>query len=205
MRWRDWLRRCCSHCLCWPRTEALEQPWRDPSPHQIRWVTADTSVCLEVLDWGGSGPPLVLLGCYSSAHASDDFAPKLTSQFHVYGLTRRGIGASDKPARLQRAAVAGRPARRARRPRHPQGRATRHLVRRPGADAVRVAAPRSVSGLVYLDGASDPTTTATEHEPAMPDLETLAECLYVDHWHITTDSSVSIRSPNVAASSAAAT
>jgi hypothetical protein len=55
-----------------------EPPWRDPSPHLTRWVTVDASVRLEVLDWGGTGPPLVLLGCYLTAHAYDDFAPKLT-------------------------------------------------------------------------------------------------------------------------------
>src|SRR4051794_22365938 len=71
---------------------------RDPSPHQVRWVTIDSSVKLEVLDWGGSGPPLVLLACYLSTHVYDEFAPKLTDQFRVYGITRRGIGASDKPA-----------------------------------------------------------------------------------------------------------
>ena len=42
--------------------------WRDPSPHQVRWITVDSSIRLEVLDWEGSGPPLVLLGCYWSAH-----------------------------------------------------------------------------------------------------------------------------------------
>ncbi len=72
--------------------------WRDPSPHQVRWITVDSSVRLEVLDWGGSGRPLVLLGCYLTAHVHNEFAPKLTNQFHVYGITRRGIGASDKPA-----------------------------------------------------------------------------------------------------------
>jgi hypothetical protein len=38
------------------------------------------------MDWGGSGPPLVLLGCYLTAHAYDAFAPKLTNQFpeHVH-------------------------------------------------------------------------------------------------------------------------
>ena len=71
---------------------------RDRSSHQVRWVTIDSSVKLEVLDWGGSGPPLVLLACYVSTHVYDEFAPKLTDQFHVYGITRRGIGASDKPA-----------------------------------------------------------------------------------------------------------
>ena len=77
---------------------AVPRAWRDPSPHQVRWVTVDSSVQLEVLDWGGSGPPVVLLACYLSAHMYDEFAPKLTNQFHVYGITRRGIGASDKPA-----------------------------------------------------------------------------------------------------------
>jgi pimeloyl-ACP methyl ester carboxylesterase len=73
-------------------------PWRDPSPHRVRWFTVDSSIRLEVLDWEGSGPPLVLLGYCLSAHSYDAFAPKLTNQFHVYGVTRRGIGASDKPA-----------------------------------------------------------------------------------------------------------
>ena len=39
----------------------------------------------------------MLLGCYLTAHVHDEFAPKLTNQFHVYAITRRGIGASDKP------------------------------------------------------------------------------------------------------------
>ncbi len=33
--------------------------------------------------------------------------------------------------------------------------------------------PDRVSGLVYLDGATDPTTTAAEYQPVMPDLTTL--------------------------------
>jgi pimeloyl-ACP methyl ester carboxylesterase len=48
-----------------------------------------------VLDWGGTGRPLVLLpGGGDTAHAFDDFAPKLTRDFHVYGITRRGFGES---------------------------------------------------------------------------------------------------------------
>jgi hypothetical protein len=35
-------------------------PWRDPSPHQVRSITVDSSVKLEVFDWGGSGTPIVL-------------------------------------------------------------------------------------------------------------------------------------------------
>ncbi len=83
--------------LAAPLASQSASPWRDPSPHEVRWITVDSSVRLEVLDWGGSGPPLVLLGCYLTAHVHDEFAPKLTNQFHVYGITRRGIGASDKP------------------------------------------------------------------------------------------------------------
>jgi pimeloyl-ACP methyl ester carboxylesterase len=78
-----------------------QQPaaWKDPSPHVTRFVTVDNGVQLEVLDWGGSGRPLILLaGLGNTAHVFDDFAPKLTSQFHVYGITRRGFGSSSAPA-----------------------------------------------------------------------------------------------------------
>ena len=148
--------------------------WRDPSPHRVRSVTVDSSVQLEVLDWGGSGPPVVLLGCYVSAHAYDEFAPKLTNQFHVYGITRRGIGASDKPG-------------------------TGYTVQRSANDVLDVldslkiqksllighscagqiltmfAAQYSdrLHGLVYLDGASDPTLTPADVGAAMPDPATL--------------------------------
>jgi len=69
--------------------------WKDSSPHTTRFVTVDKRVRLEVLDWGGSGRPLVLLaGGGDTAHVFDDFAPKLTPNFHVYGITRRGFGES---------------------------------------------------------------------------------------------------------------
>ena len=55
----------------------------------------EKGVRLELLDWGGSGRPLVLLaGGGDTAHVFDDFAPKLTASFHVYGITRRGFGES---------------------------------------------------------------------------------------------------------------
>ena len=70
-------------------------PWKDPSPHTTRFVTVQEGIRLEVLDWGGSGRPLVLLaGGGDTAHVFDDFAPKLTPSFHVYGITRRGFGQS---------------------------------------------------------------------------------------------------------------
>jgi pimeloyl-ACP methyl ester carboxylesterase len=55
----------------------------------------EKSVRLEVLDWGGSGRLLVLLtGLGDNAHVFDDFAPKLTPDYHVMAITRRGYGAS---------------------------------------------------------------------------------------------------------------
>ena len=69
--------------------------WQDLSPHLVQFVAVDNNVRLEVLDWGGSGTPMVLLpGGGNTAHVFDDFAPKLTANYHVYGITRRGFGAS---------------------------------------------------------------------------------------------------------------
>jgi hypothetical protein len=71
----------------------------DPSPHKTKFVTVDKGVKLEVLDWGGNGPPLIFLaGLGNTAHVFDEFAPKFTDSHHVYGITRRGIGLSSWPA-----------------------------------------------------------------------------------------------------------
>jgi len=81
-----------------PTLRAQESAWQDPSKHSIRFVTVEPGVRLEVLDWGGSGRPLVLLtGSGNTAHVFDDFAVKLTGFAHVYGITRRGFGASSHP------------------------------------------------------------------------------------------------------------
>ena len=152
------------------RAVAGEQEWRDPSPHHVRLVPVESSVKLEVLDWGGSGIPIVLLGCYLSAHMYDEFAPKLTDQFHVYGITRRGIGRSDKPAagyavqrsvtdvlevlntlKVQKSVLVG------------------HSC--AGQILTMFAAQHSdrLHALVYLDGASDPTMTPADVGVSMPD------------------------------------
>jgi non-heme chloroperoxidase len=74
-------------------------PWRDPSRHAVQFVTVDDNVRLEVLDWGGSGRSIVLLaGLGQTAHVFDGFAEKLADSYHVYGITRRGYGASSQPA-----------------------------------------------------------------------------------------------------------
>ena len=65
--------------------------WKDPSRHVARMVVVDDNVQLEVLDWGGSGPAIVLLaGLGDTAHVFDDLAPMLTPRYRVLGLTRRG-------------------------------------------------------------------------------------------------------------------
>lgn len=76
-----------------------EIAWRDPSPHIARFVTVDQNVKLEVLDWGGTGLPVVLLaGLGNTAHVFDQFATKLTGDYRVYGVTRRGFGFSSAPS-----------------------------------------------------------------------------------------------------------
>jgi len=81
-----------------PAWQTTPTAWQDPSPHSTRFITADDNVTLEVLDWGGSGRPLILLaGLGNTAHVFDDFAPKLAPQYHVFGITRRGFGASSSP------------------------------------------------------------------------------------------------------------
>ena len=69
--------------------------WHDPSPHHREMIAVDQGVQLEVLDWGGSGQPLVFLsGLGNTAHIWDNFALKFTDNHHVYAITRRGFGRS---------------------------------------------------------------------------------------------------------------
>ena len=104
MRTRSLLLTCVAVTTCAGQNVANSQSpvpalWRDPSPHTVRFVEVEDNVRLEVLDWGGSGRPLVLLaGLGNTAHVFDEFAPKLTAAGHVYGITRRGFGASSSPA-----------------------------------------------------------------------------------------------------------
>lgn len=137
---------------------------RDQSPHKVRFVTVDSSVRLEVLDWGGSGRPILFVGCYLTGHVYDAIAPKLTDQFHVYAITRRGVGASDHPTTGY----------------DPQRRADDILeaigaigMQKPiligdscgGAILHTLGAqhPERLGGLVYLDAAEDPTLTLADY------------------------------------------
>ena len=76
-----------------------ESSWRrDRTPHTIQFVTVEENVKLEVVDWGGSGRPLILLaGGNNTVHSFDKFAPKLTTAYRAYGITRRGSGTSSAP------------------------------------------------------------------------------------------------------------
>jgi pimeloyl-ACP methyl ester carboxylesterase len=69
--------------------------WSDPSAHKDAFLNAN-GIRLNYLDWGGSGPDLVLIhGLSQNAHIFDDLAPALTDGFHVIAYTRRGHGRSD--------------------------------------------------------------------------------------------------------------
>jgi pimeloyl-ACP methyl ester carboxylesterase len=116
-------------------------------------------VRLEILDWGGAGPAVVLLaGFGGSAHVYDDLAPQLIDSFRIIGITRRGHGASSWAADsttygldnlaadigsvldslgIRRASLVG------------------HSI--AGAEITRFAArwPDRVEKLVYLDAAHD--------------------------------------------------
>ena len=137
--------------------------WTDRSPHAIRFVQVAPDVRLEVLDWGGTGPPLVFLsGLQDVAHGFDDFAPQFSDRHHVIGITRRGYGASSQPPsgydvasrvadlravldslQLGRVALVG------------------HSIAGDELTGFAAAYPERVSALVYLDAAYDHSDIAT--------------------------------------------
>jgi non-heme chloroperoxidase len=76
-------------------------PAADAPATQARVFKVDTApgVSIEVLDWGGSGRPLVFLhGGGHTAREFDEFAPRFTGRFRVIGITRRGSGGSSDVA-----------------------------------------------------------------------------------------------------------
>jgi pimeloyl-ACP methyl ester carboxylesterase len=71
----------------------------DTSGHHTWSVRSTPEVTLEVLDWAGNGPTLVMLsGLGNTAHVFDYFAHQFTDQYRVIGITRRGFGASSHPS-----------------------------------------------------------------------------------------------------------
>jgi non-heme chloroperoxidase len=78
--------------------DAASHTVQDKSPHAMRMINVENDIALEVLDWGGTGRPLVLLaGKGFTAHVFDQFAPTLIAKYHVYAITRRGYGNSSVP------------------------------------------------------------------------------------------------------------
>jgi non-heme chloroperoxidase len=144
----------------------------DSSPHRVQFVTVEPGVQLEVLDWGGSGRPLIFLaGNGDSAHAFDSFAPKFTGQNHVYGITRKGFGASSKPApangnysadRLGDDVLAVMQALRIERPV-----LVGHSLAGEELSSIGSRFPTRVSGLVYLDAIA----SWSFYDPAHPQVE----------------------------------
>jgi hypothetical protein len=79
--------------VCW--SGLLAQEPIDSTPHAAQFVTVEPEVRLEVLDWGGTGRPLMFLaGSGDTAHRFDGFAPQFAKKYHVYGITRRGFSRS---------------------------------------------------------------------------------------------------------------
>jgi pimeloyl-ACP methyl ester carboxylesterase len=57
---------------------------------------AVNGVRLQYLDWGGTGPVVILIhGLADNPHVFDDLAPALIDRFHVIAYARRGSGSSD--------------------------------------------------------------------------------------------------------------
>ena len=144
----------------------------DRSAHVVQFVTVEPGLRIEVMDWGGSGRPLIFLaGAGDTAHRFDGFAPKFTGQHHVYGITRRGFGASIKPApangnysadhlgddvlavmqalHIERPVMVG------------------HSLAGQELSSIGSRFPQKVSGLIYLDAA----TSFAFYDPAHPKLE----------------------------------
>jgi len=161
-------------------SEVYAQNQTDHSPHTVQFVSVDKDVKLEVLDWGGSGKPLVFLaGAGDTAHRFDGFAPQFAAQHHVYGITRRGFGASSKPApangnysadhlgddvlAVMKALQIDLPV------------LVGHSMAGEELSSIGSRFPQKVSGLIYLDAATDFALDDPEHplfEVEMNDIKT---------------------------------
>lgn len=86
--------------LAWVSFPAVSRCETDVTEPSVRFIEVDAGVKLEVLDWDGNGPYLVLLtGLGNTAHVYSHFAHQFTDRFHVIAITRRGFGHSSRPAR----------------------------------------------------------------------------------------------------------
>jgi pimeloyl-ACP methyl ester carboxylesterase len=118
---------------------------------------AANGVRLHFLDFGGTGPAVILLhGQGNTAHIFRTFAPGLIDRYRVVALTRRGHGQSEAPTdgydphtlaadireamdalRIERAVIIG------------------HSMAGEEMTALAASSPQRVTALVYLDAALD--------------------------------------------------
>jgi non-heme chloroperoxidase len=161
--------------------------WRDSVRHRVQFVAVEPNVQLEVLDFGGTGRPLVMLaGLGDNAHTFDVLAPKLTDRYHVYAITRRGFAPSSVPAsgylsdsladdvlavldslHLKQPVLAG------------------HSIAGEELSSIGSRHPERVAGLVYLDAANvyafyDPTI-ANNAPYIIPDVQRRLALVF-DRW-----------------------
>ena len=72
---------------------------KQQATYQTKFVSGSTNNKIEILDFGGTGQPILFLtGLGNSALVFVDFAPKFCDKFHVYAMSRRGYGASEQTA-----------------------------------------------------------------------------------------------------------
>jgi pimeloyl-ACP methyl ester carboxylesterase len=129
--------------------------WTDHSAHKNAFVTSN-GIHLHYLDWGGSGPTLILIpGALDDAHAFDDLAPAFTDHFRVLAYDRRGHGRSEAKAPYDAATLTGD----LRGLMDSLGIATAHLAGwSMGGNEITAMAgthPERVDRIVYLEGAYD--------------------------------------------------
>jgi non-heme chloroperoxidase len=155
-----------------PFVLAAAPGWRDPSPHAVQFIPVEKDVRLEVLDWGGSGRPIVLLaGGGNTGHVFDELAPQLGADGHVFAITRRGFGASEFKApesaveRLRDDVLAVLDALRLERPV-----LVGHSIAGAELSEVARARPDRVAGLVYLEAAY-PYAFRGENGPTMEEFQ----------------------------------
>ena len=132
------------------------EPKRPAPGGNTQYITVQPNVELEVVDFGGTGRPLVLLPGYgATAHSFPEFSIQLTKRYRVYGITQRGCGLSRSPAsgygaeRLGDDVVAVIDALKLVRPV-----LVGHSVAGEELSSVATFHPEKVGGLIYLDAAN---------------------------------------------------
>ncbi len=67
-------------------------PWHDPSKHAVQFVTVEKGIRLEVLDWGGTGRPVVMLAGPGTLHIFSTISRKNCPAFAVMSSASRDAG-----------------------------------------------------------------------------------------------------------------